>query len=70
MTWRAMTMADVRLMLGDLLMDLKGHTAGVSRGLCTASESCIRVIATLVAPPLEVSWVQDFRWHRACTDCT
>jgi len=29
----------------------------VSRGLRTASESCIRVIATLI-PPLEVSWVR------------
>ena len=57
MTWRATTSAQVRLMLGTLLTDLKGPTAGVSRGLRTASESCIRVIATLI-PPLEVSWVR------------
>ena len=56
-TWRATTSAQVRLMLGTLLTDLKGPTAGVSRGLRTASESCIRVIATLI-PPLEVSWVR------------
>ena len=53
-TWRAATSAQVCLILGSLLTDLKGPTAGVSRGLRTASESCIRVIATLI-PPLEVS---------------
>ena len=56
-TWRATTSVQVRLMLGTLLMDLKGPIAGVSRGLRTASESCIRVIATLISP-LEVSWVR------------
>ena len=56
LTWRSGTMLEVRHLLGDMLSHTSNYGAGLSRGLCTQSESVIRVLAT-VMPPMEISWV-------------
>ena len=56
LTWVATTVKEVRELFGELLMQHKqGFTTGLSRGLCTQSETCIRVLATIM-PPVQISW--------------
>ena len=56
LTWVATNVKEVRELFGELLMQHKqGFTTGLSRGLCTQSETCIRVLATIM-PPVQISW--------------
>ena len=57
LTWRAETIAQLRVMLGTMLTDWDSRCAGLTRLLQTASERVARVVATL-KPPCEISWVQ------------
>ena len=57
LTWRAETIAHLRVMLGTMLTDWDSRCAGLTRLLQTASERVARVVATL-KPPCEISWVQ------------
>ena len=45
----------VRELFGETLMKNKlGYTCGLSRGLCTQSKTCIRVLATIM-PPAQIT---------------
>ena len=60
LTWRLETEQEVTEIMGPLLSDSKYMVAGGSRGLKTASEKYIRVIARLMSP-VEVSLVEAAR---------
>ena len=53
--WLIESTADLRMILGEGMASLSNLSAGVSRGQKTASESVIRVLATLI-PPFRAIW--------------
>ena len=50
-TWSATTMTDIAALFGPLLASSTSYSAGASKGLKTASENVIRVVATAIPAP-------------------
>ena len=55
--WHVPTFKELSGLLGDRMEALPTMSAGISRGQMAPSESCIRVVATML-PPMELSWWQ------------
>ena len=55
--WHVPTFNDLCMLLSDRMGALPTLSAGISRGQMAPSESCIRVVATML-PPMELSWWQ------------
>ena len=55
--WFLTSMPTIRRLPGDLMSALPNLSAGISRGQMAPSESCIRVLATII-PPLVLTWWQ------------
>ena len=55
--WHLPSVPTIRRLLADLMSALPNLSAGISRGQMAPSESCIRVLATII-PPLVLTWWQ------------